>query len=109
MAIQKFKTLKEFYPFYLSEHRDLTSRILHFIGTGLVVLLFITAMLFHNYQFLLAIPFVGYGFAWVGHYFFEKNKPATFQYPLFSLASDFILFWDLLSGKQAFRVSDKKL
>lgn len=107
MAAQKFKTLKEFYPFYLSEHRDLTSRILHFIGTGLVVLLFIAAMMFHNYQFLIAIPFVGYGFAWVGHYFFEKNKPATFQYPLFSLASDFILFWDLLSGKQPFRIEEK--
>lgn len=107
MANKRFKTLKEFYPFYLSEHRNLTSRILHFIGTGLVVLLFITAMLFHNYQFLLAIPFVGYGFAWIGHLFFEKNKPATFQYPMFSLASDFILFWDLLSGKQPFRVKDQ--
>ena len=107
MANKRFKTLKEFYPFYLSEHRNLTSRILQLIGTGLVVLLFITAMLFHNYQFLLAIPFVGYGFAWVGHLFFEKNKPATFQYPMFSLASDFILFWDLLSGKQPFRVKDQ--
>lgn len=104
MDTHRIKTLKEFYPIYLSEHRHLTSRILHFIGTGLVVLLFITAMLFHNYQFLIAMPFVGYGFAWVGHFFFEKNKPATFKYPMFSLASDFILFWDLLSGKQAFRV-----
>jgi len=108
MTNKRFKTLKEFYPFYLSEHRNLTSRILHFIGTGLVVLLFITAMLFHNYQFLLAIPVVCYGFAWMGHLFFEKNKPATFQYPLFSLASDFILFWDLLSGKQSFRVEDQQ-
>ena len=102
MTEKKFKTLKEFYPFYLTEHRNLTSRILHFIGTGLVVLLFITAMLFHNFQFLIAMPIVGYGFAWIGHYFFEKNKPSTFKYPLFSLASDFILFWDLMSGKQAF-------
>lgn len=104
MTDRQFKSLKEFYPFYLSEHQNLTSRILHFIGTGLVVLLFITAMLFHDYRFLIAIPFVGYGFAWIGHLFFEKNKPATFKYPLWSLASDFILFWDLLSGKQAFRV-----
>jgi len=107
MTDKKFKSLKEFYPFYLTEHQNLTSRILHFIGTALVVLLFITAMLFHNFQFLIAIPFVGYGFAWVGHYFFEKNKPATFQYPLFSLASDFILFWDLLSGKQPFNPNEK--
>ncbi len=106
MTEKKFKTLKEFYPFYLTEHRNLTSRILHFIGTGLVVLLFITAMLFHNFQFLIAMPIVGYGFAWIGHYFFEKNKPSTFKYPLFSLASDFILFWDLMSGKQAFNLEE---
>lgn len=104
MTDKKFKSLKEFYPFYLTEHRNLTSRILHFIGTGLVVLLFFTAMMFHNFQFLVAIPFVGYGFAWVGHLFFERNKPATFQHPLYSLASDFILFWELLSGKQPFKV-----
>jgi hypothetical protein len=104
MEQKEFKTLAEFYPFYLSEHRNLTSRILHFIGTGLVILCFITAILFHTYLFLLAMPVVGYGFAWVGHFFFEKNKPATFKYPRFSLASDFMLFWDLLSGKQAFRV-----
>jgi len=104
MSVKKYKSLNEFYPFYLSEHQNLTSRILHFIGTGLVVLCFIGAMLFHEFSILIAVPFLGYGFAWVGHFFFEKNKPATFQYPLFSLASDFILFWDLLSGKQPFRV-----
>ncbi|PYF68408.1 DUF962 domain-containing protein [Pedobacter nutrimenti] len=103
MSETRFKSLKEFYPFYLTEHRNLTSRILHFIGTGLVVLLLIGAILFHDLRFLIAVPFVGYGFAWVGHFFFEKNKPATFQYPGYSLASDFILFWELLSGKQPFR------
>ena len=61
------------------------------------------ALLFHNVQLLIAVPFVGYGFAWVGHFFFEKNKPATFKHPLYSLASDFILFFDLLSGKQKFK------
>jgi hypothetical protein len=104
MQEKKYKTLTEFYPYYLSEHRNLTSRILHFVGTGLVVLCLITALLFHNAYFFLAMPIVGYGFAWVGHFFFEKNKPATFKYPAFSFASDFILFWDLLSGKQSFRV-----
>lgn len=104
MPDTRFKSLKEFYPFYLTEHRNLTSRILHFIGTGLVGLLLIGAILFHEMKFLIAVPFVGYSFAWIGHYFFEKNKPATFKYPVYSLASDFILFWDLLSGKQPFRV-----
>ncbi|SHG07396.1 DUF962 domain-containing protein [Pedobacter caeni] len=104
MTEKRFKTLKEFYPFYLTEHRNLTSRVLHFIGTGLVVLSVFTGILFHEWRFILATPFLGYGFAWVGHFFFEKNKPATFQYPLFSLASDFLLFWDLLTGNQPFKV-----
>lgn len=104
MPEKKFKSLKEFYPFYLTEHRNLTSRILHFTGTGLVVLLLFAAVLFHEIRFLIPTPFLGYGFAWVGHYFFEKNKPATFQYPAYSLASDFILFWELLTGNQSFKV-----
>lgn len=104
MNQKRFTSLKEFYPFYLAEHQNLTSRILHFIGTGLFILLFFAAMLFHDLRLLIPAPFVGYGFAWVGHFFFEKNKPATFKYPGYSLISDFILFWDLLSGKQPFRV-----
>jgi hypothetical protein len=100
---KKFRSLKEFYPFYLSEHQNPTSRVLHFIGSLLCVMCLFTALLFHNFWFFLAIPVVGYGFAWVGHLFFEKNKPATFQYPLYSLASDFILFYELLSGQQSFR------
>lgn len=104
MTEKRFQTLKEFYPFYLTEHRNFTSRILHFIGTGLVVLSVFTGILFHEWRFIMATPFLGYGFAWIGHFFFEKNKPATFQYPLFSLASDFLLFWDLLTGNQHFRV-----
>jgi hypothetical protein len=75
---------------------------LHFIGTSLVLLLIPAALLFHDLRLLILIPFVGYGFAWVGHFFFEKNKPATFKYPAYSLASDFILFWDLLRGKEKF-------
>jgi hypothetical protein len=103
MTVQKFKTLKEFYPFYLSEHQNFVSRVLHFIGTGLLLLSLFTGVLFHDWRFLAAIPFIGYSFAWVGHFFFEKNKPATFKYPFFSLASDFLLFWDLLNGKQPFK------
>lgn len=104
MSTKKYKSLQEFYPFYLSEHQNTTSRILHFIGTALVIISLIGGILFHDLRFLIAIPFLGYGFAWVGHFFFEKNKPATFQYPGYSLASDFMLFWDLLNGKQSFKV-----
>ncbi|MEE1943768.1 DUF962 domain-containing protein [Pedobacter sp. KR3-3] len=104
MNEKRFTSLKEFYPFYLSEHQNSTSRALHFIGTALLILALIATILFHDWRFLVAIPFIGYGFAWVGHFFFEKNKPATFKYPGYSLMSDFLLFWDLLSGKQPFRV-----
>jgi hypothetical protein len=69
-----------------------------------VLLTLIAAFLFHDWRFFVAIPVIGYGFAWVGHFFFEKNKPATFQYPGYSLASDFILFFDLLLGNQSFKV-----
>lgn len=102
MENKRISSLKEFYPFYLQEHSNSTSRVLHFIGTSLVLLLIPAALLFHDLRLLILIPFVGYGFAWVGHFFFEKNKPATFKYPAYSLASDFILFWDLLSGKEKF-------
>jgi len=105
MTEKRFTSLKAFYPFYLSEHQHTVSRVLHFIGTGLVLLTLIAAILFHDGRLFIAIPFIGYGFAWVGHFFFEKNKPATFQYPLYSLASDFILFFDLLSGKASFKAA----
>lgn len=100
---KEYKSLKEFYPYYLSEHQNAVCRVLHFMGTGLVILSFIAFWLTFNFRFLVAIPFLGYGFAWLGHFFFERNKPATFQYPGYSLASDFIMFWDLLRGKEAFK------
>lgn len=104
MADKKYQSLPQFYQFYLKEHSNTTSRILHFIGTGLVILAFLTGFLFHDWRFFIVMPIFGYGFAWAGHFFFEKNKPATFQYPGYSLASDFILFYDLLTGKQPFKV-----
>lgn len=99
---KRFKTLKDFYPYYLQEHQNPVCRKLHFIGTGLLFVILGAALYSGNYLWLISIPFVGYGFAWVGHFFFEKNKPATFQYPFFSLASDFVLFFDLLVGKEKF-------
>jgi hypothetical protein len=99
---KKYQSLKEFYPYYLSEHQNPTSRLLHFVGTGLVLVVLVLAIALENYSWLAGIPVLGYGFAWVGHYFFEKNKPATFTYPFYSLASDFLLFFDLLRGKEKF-------
>ena len=99
---KKYSSLKEFYPYYLTEHQNPTSRVLHFIGTGLVLVVLGVSLVMAKYIWLAAIPVIGYGFAWVGHFFFEKNKPATFSYPFCSLASDFLLFFDLLRGKEKF-------
>ena len=97
--MERIKTYSEFYRFYLTEHKNKTSRMLHFIGTFLVfVLIFLAIYLEINYLWYF-VPIMGYGFAWVGHFFFEKNKPATFKYPLWSLISDFKMFFDLLFGR----------
>lgn len=98
----RIKTYPEFYRFYLSEHKNRTCRLLHFIGTALVFgILFIAAYTGAALYWFL-IPVVGYGFAWFGHFFFEKNKPATFKYPLWSLYSDFKMFFQILSGRIGF-------
>ncbi len=96
---ERIKTYEEFYKYYLSEHQNTTSRLLHVIGTTIVIALTITAIYHRNFKLLLLVPVAGYGFAWVGHFFFEKNKPATFKYPLWSLKSDFKMYFDILSGK----------
>ena len=72
------------------------------VGTGLVVVAFMLAVVTLNPWWLLAMPLIGYGFAWVGHFFFEKNRPATFKYPLWSLMGDFRLFFETVSGKRKF-------
>ncbi|CDN76311.1 DUF962 domain-containing protein [Elizabethkingia anophelis] len=100
---QKIDNYKDFYSFYLTEHKDYTCRILHFTGTALVFTLLLYALFSEKYYLLWFVPVVGYGFAWIGHAFFEKNKPATFTYPLWSLISDFRLFFELLIGKQKFK------
>lgn len=98
----RIKTYSEFYRFYLSEHQNRTSRTLHFIGTFLVFIIIGIAIYYGWGWKWFLVPVVGYGFAWVGHAFFEKNKPATFKYPLWSLLSDFKLFFEILIGKRAF-------
>lgn len=93
---KEYKTLAQFYPYYLTEHNNGTCRTLHFIGTSLVFILLISAITTGNWWLCWFIPLAGYGFAWLGHFAFEKNKPATFQYPFFSLTSDFKMYFDLL-------------
>jgi hypothetical protein len=87
-----------FWPYYVSEHLDGTTRLLHFVGTALVLLAVVATVVVSPW-WLLAAPVFGYSFAWVGHFFFEKNKPATFTYPLWSLRGDFRMFWLTLLGR----------
>ena len=89
MSYQRLKTFKEFYPFYLNEHSNKICRILHFVGTNLLLIILGYAIFTSQYKLLWLCPIVGYGFAWTGHFVFEKNRPATFKQPLFSLMGDF--------------------
>ncbi len=95
----KYTRFWDFYPYYLTEHQNKVSRTLHFIGTGIVIVLLLMALWTQNWRYVAAMPLAGYGFAWVGHAFFERNKPATFTYPLFSLGSDFVMFFHILTGQ----------
>jgi hypothetical protein len=97
--MRRFASFREFYPFYLSEHANRTSRRLHFLGSCLVLGLAADAVLMRSAWWLLAALACGYGFAWIGHFFFEKNRPATFRHPFYSFAGDWVMFADILRGR----------
>ena len=92
-------SFREFYPHYLAEHSNRTSRRLHFAGSTGVLVLVALALIDCDARWLIAAPLCGYGFAWVGHYVFEKNRPATFRHPLWSLMGDWVMFKDILVGR----------
>jgi hypothetical protein len=94
-----FASFAEFYPYYLSEHRNLVSRRLHFVGSLGVIGCLAMALATGGWLWLPAAVICGYGFAWVGHFFFEKNRPATFRHPLYSLMGDWAMFRDICVGK----------
>jgi hypothetical protein len=98
----KYGSVAEFYPFYLSQHESRTNRRLHFVGTSVVLALILLAIVTGKYLLLLALPVAGYGLAWLGHFVFEKNKPATFTYPFYSLVCDFVMYKDMLIGRIKF-------
>ena len=97
--MREFASFREFYPYYLGEHRNRTCRRLHFIGSTLVIATMVAAAWAHQPLWLLLAPVAGYGFAWIGHYGFEKNRPATFRHPLYSLLGDWVMFADVLRGR----------
>ena len=99
---KQYHSFADFYPFYLSEHSNRTCRRLHFIGSTIALVLLFTTV-FEQIWWLFVVAVVqGYGFAWVGHFFFERNRPATFKYPGFSFMGDWRLWWEILTGKIPF-------
>ncbi len=97
-----FDSYRAFYAYYLTQHADPVCRTLHFIGSSLVLVTLATAIVTGNPWLLPLMPVIGYGFAWVGHFMFEKNKPASFGHPFYSLASDWVMWWEMLTGKVPF-------
>ena len=99
---RSYRSLEEFYPFYLSEHTNRTCRRLHFVGTTAGLAFLVAAIVTRNWWLLLVGLLQGYAFAWVGHFFFEHNRPATFQHPWFSFLGDWRMWWQMLIGKVPF-------
>ncbi len=101
---ERIKTFKEFYPYYLNQHSKKFTRIFHFTGTLLVLGVIIYVLQSGKERFLWYIPIFGLGISALSHYIFEKNKPTSFQYPVFTLMGDFKMFFELLIGKEKFKV-----
>lgn len=99
---KQFPTFADFYPFYLREHQNRTNRRLHFFGTSLVLVIAAASLATANWLLLVVLPFAGYGPAWVGHFYFERNKPATFYHPVYSLIGDFRMYVDTWAGRIPF-------
>lgn len=98
----RYTSFAEFYPYYLQEHSNPICRRLHYVGSLLVLGILGYALGTQQWLWLLAIPVAGYGFAWVGHFVFEKNRPATFQYPLYSFMGDWVMLKDAFTGRIKF-------
>ena len=98
----RFASFREFYPFYLAEHANRTCRRLHVIGSTLVIACVAALFISGNWWWLAAALLCGYGFAWVGHFFFEHNKPATFRHPIYSFLGDWVMYAQVLTGRIRF-------
>ena len=97
---KRIESFEEFWPFYAGEHRSPFNRLLHYIGTSsAVILLAFTVIQFSSWWPLFVVPVVGYGFAWIGHFVVERNKPASFKYPLWSFFGDFKMLSYGLTGR----------
>jgi hypothetical protein len=104
MEQPEMHTFDDFWPHYVREHAHPTNRALHFVGTTLVIGSVAAGLLTRRPGFFLAAPVFGYGFAWVGHFLVEGNRPATFTHPLWSLRGDFVMWWKMATGTMAAEV-----
>jgi hypothetical protein len=102
MVKKEFASFAEFYPTYLSEHVNRTCRELHFAGSTLALICLAGLLLTGNPWWLAGALAAGYGFAWIGHFAFEKNRPATFRHPLYSFMGDWVMYWQMLTGQASF-------
>ncbi len=96
---RRYESFEEFWPFYVKEHAKKSTRILHFVGTTAAMSCIAGAVVLRKPWLLLAAPVVGYGPAWISHFFIEKNRPATFTYPLWSLQADFVMWSKMVKGE----------
>jgi hypothetical protein len=92
----------EFYPYYLTQHADRRCRRTHFIGSSGALLSIAAVVVTGNLWWILAALVFGYGGAWIGHFFFEHNRPATFAQPWLSFRADWVMYWQMLTGKLSF-------
>lgn len=98
----RYASFREFYPHYLSEHRNRTCRRLHVLGSTLALACLVTLVVTRDPIWLVAALVCGYGLAWIGHYVFEKNRPASFKQPVYSLMGDWVMLRDVLTGRLPF-------
>ena len=101
MPLSRIRTYRAFWPYYLAEHSRSGNRVLHYLGSLAGLVLALAAGLWADWRLLAAALVVGYDCAWIGHLFIEKNRPATFRYPLWSLLSDFRMLGLWLCGRLA--------
>ena len=99
MSTQQFSNYNEFFDFYLRAHSHPGNRALHFCGSLLGLAVLVGAIALGHPWYALLWPVIGYGFAWIGHFVIEGNKPATFGHPWWSFISDYRMVWLMLTGK----------
>ena len=96
---KRYTNFKDFYPYYLSEHSHKTTKLIHFIGTSISLYFLFNFFRTFDFVYIILSLLSGYGFAWVSHFFIEKNKPATFKYPFYSFIGDHLMFIEIIMGK----------